>query len=62
VAVQGGRDAMQKGSAIIRPVTVTVRVGEPIPTAGLRLEDRNALITTVRARIEALLAQGPLEA
>ena len=60
VAVQGGRAAMQKGSAIIRPVTVTVRIGEPVETAGLRVADRDRLINTVRARIEALLAQGPL--
>jgi 1-acyl-sn-glycerol-3-phosphate acyltransferase len=60
VAVQGGRAAMQKGSAFIRPVTVTVRIGEPIETAGLDLDDRDALIATVRARIEALLAEGPL--
>jgi len=33
VAVQGGRDAMQKGSAFIRPVRVSVRIGEPIETA-----------------------------
>jgi 1-acyl-sn-glycerol-3-phosphate acyltransferase len=62
VAVQGGRAAMQKGSAIIRPVTVSVRIGDPIPTAGLSLQDRNALIGTVRARIEALLAEGPVGA
>ena len=34
VAIQGGRAAMQRGSAIIRPVTVSLRVGEPIETAG----------------------------
>ena len=31
----GGRAAMQRGSAIIRPVTVSIRVGEPIETAGM---------------------------
>jgi 1-acyl-sn-glycerol-3-phosphate acyltransferase len=60
VAVQGGRAAMQKGSAFIRPVIVIVRIGEPVETAGLELDDRDALIATVRARIEALLAEGPL--
>jgi 1-acyl-sn-glycerol-3-phosphate acyltransferase len=58
VAIQGGRAAMQKGSAFIRPVTVTIRVGEPIETAGLSLNDRNALIATVRERIESLLVLG----
>src|SRR5207249_5685221 len=60
VAVQGGRDAMQKGSAFIRPVTVSVRVGEPIETAGLNLTDRDALIIRTRERIAALLAEGPV--
>jgi 1-acyl-sn-glycerol-3-phosphate acyltransferase len=55
VAVSGGRDAMRKGSAIIRPVTVDVRIGEPVPTAGYTLDDRDLLIAIVRERIEALL-------
>ena len=60
VAVQGGRAAMRKGSSIIRPVTVSIRVGEPTETAGLALENRDALITRTRQRIEALLAEGPI--
>jgi 1-acyl-sn-glycerol-3-phosphate acyltransferase len=60
VAVQGGRSAMRKGSSIIRPVTVSIRVGEPIETAGMSLADRNVLITKTRQRIEFLLAQGPI--
>ena len=44
VAIQGGRAAMRRGSWIIRPVTVSIRVGEPIETAGLQLDDRDALI------------------
>ena len=58
VAVQGGRDAMRKGSAIIRPVTVSIRVGEPIETAGMSVDDRSRVIEDVRARIAALLAEG----
>jgi 1-acyl-sn-glycerol-3-phosphate acyltransferase len=60
VAVQGGREAMRKGSAIIRPVTVSVRVGQPIETAGVSLDDRDALIVRVRAAIEQLVARGPI--
>jgi 1-acyl-sn-glycerol-3-phosphate acyltransferase len=55
VAVRGGRDAMRKGSAFVRPVNVTVRVGSPIPTAGLTMEDRDDLIVRVRAEIQDLL-------
>ena len=60
VAVQGGRDAMRRGSAIIRPVTVSIRVGAPIETAGLDLTERDALIERTRERIVALLAEGPV--
>ena len=55
VAVQGGRDAMRKGSAFVRPVMVLVRVGSPIPTAGLTMSDRDGLIARVRSEIAALL-------
>jgi 1-acyl-sn-glycerol-3-phosphate acyltransferase len=55
VAVQGGRDAMRKGSAFVRPVMVLVRVGSPIPTAGLTMADRDGLIARVRSEIAALL-------
>src|SRR5436190_10967661 len=58
VAVQGGRAAMRKGSAIVRPVHVSVRIGEPIPTKGLTLDDRDILIERVRGAIRALLDQG----
>jgi 1-acyl-sn-glycerol-3-phosphate acyltransferase len=60
VAVQGGRDAMRKGSWIIQPVTVSIRVGRPIETSGRALEDREQLIGEVRTEIERLLAMGPV--
>ena len=60
VAVQGGRDAMRKGSRIIRPVTVSVRIGEPIETTGFNDRTRDQLIALTRQRIESLLAQGPV--
>jgi 1-acyl-sn-glycerol-3-phosphate acyltransferase len=59
VAVQGGRDAMRKGSAIVRPVTVTVSVGAPIETAGLAVTERDKLIERVRERILSLIAERP---
>lgn len=54
VAVSGGRAAMQKGSWFVRPVMVDVRLGEPVETAGMAVEDRDELIEIVRARIEEL--------
>ena len=59
VAIMGGRDAMRKGSAFVRPAEVTVRIGAPIPTAGMAPDDREQLIAIVRTRIQELLAQGP---
>ena len=60
VAIQGGRAAMQRGSKIIRPASISIRVGKPIETAGLSLDDRDELIGRVRSAIEALLAEGPI--
>ena len=60
VAVQGGRDAMRKGSRIVRPAIVSIRVGEPIETVGVGSQEREALIAATRARMAELLAEGPL--
>lgn len=56
-AIVGARDAMRKGSFIIRPVTVTVKFSAPIETVGLTIEDRETLTNTVRDRIATLLAE-----
>jgi 1-acyl-sn-glycerol-3-phosphate acyltransferase len=61
VAVSGGRAAMRKGSAVVQPVDVTIRIGKPVLTEGLTLEHRDALIDQVRSEIQNLLAQGPVE-
>jgi 1-acyl-sn-glycerol-3-phosphate acyltransferase len=60
VAVQGGRDAMRRGGKLVRPALVSIRVGAPIDTAGPGAQRRDALIATVRDRITALLAEGPI--
>src|SRR5918996_1693741 len=43
VAIAGARKAMRKGSPWIRPVTIHVRLAQPIETAGLTLDDRDAV-------------------
>jgi 1-acyl-sn-glycerol-3-phosphate acyltransferase len=58
VAVSGGRAAMRKGSAVVQSVDVTVRIGQPIPTAGLTLSDRDSLISHVRSEVQKLLEEG----
>jgi 1-acyl-sn-glycerol-3-phosphate acyltransferase len=60
VAISGGRAAMVRGSFIIRPVTLTIRVGRPVETRDVNVEARDVLIERVRHEIVALLAQGPL--
>lgn len=55
VAIIGGRAAMKKGSRLIWPVRVRVCFGEPIPSTGYTVDQRDALIEVVRARMIALL-------
>jgi 1-acyl-sn-glycerol-3-phosphate acyltransferase len=57
VAIRGGKAAMRKGSPIVRPVTVQIRIGKPIETAGVSVAERNQLIETVRGEIARLLAE-----
>jgi hypothetical protein len=51
---------MQKGSPIVRPTTVSVRIGVPVETRGMDISDRERLADTVRERVEALLGLGPV--
>jgi 1-acyl-sn-glycerol-3-phosphate acyltransferase len=60
VGISGGRAAMRKGSPIVRPVHVSVRIGRPIPTRGLSIDDRDQLIARVRTEVQNLLAAGPV--
>jgi 1-acyl-sn-glycerol-3-phosphate acyltransferase len=59
VAVDGGRAAMRKGSVLVWPTTVHVRIGKPIETTGLSIDDRDVLIGRVRGEIERLLEAIP---
>src|SRR5947208_2619560 len=55
VAIDGGRAAMRKGSRLVWPARVVIRVGDPIETAGLTLDDRDALIAKTRDTIQRML-------
>jgi 1-acyl-sn-glycerol-3-phosphate acyltransferase len=55
IAIKGAREAMRKGSLIIHPVAVHVRIGRPNETAGLTLDDREVLVQAVREQIQDLL-------
>ena len=60
VAIQGTRAAMRKGSPIIRPVTVSVRLGPPVEVAGVTLDQRDEIITKTHTAVQNLLDQGPV--
>jgi 1-acyl-sn-glycerol-3-phosphate acyltransferase len=55
IAITGAQKAMRKGSPLIYPVTVRVRIGEPVETAGMTIDDRDTLVAAVRERIKALM-------
>ncbi len=56
VAITGGRTAMRRGSLLVYPASLTIRVGRPIETAGLTVDDRDTLIDRVRSAIADLLS------
>jgi 1-acyl-sn-glycerol-3-phosphate acyltransferase len=55
IAVSGTAHGMPKGGIWVRPCRGTARILEPVPTAGLGLDDVNRLRDLVKARIEATL-------
>jgi len=55
IGISGARSAMRKGSPLIYPVTVHVQIGEPVETAGMTLDDRDALVRAVRERVGGLI-------
>src|SRR3954451_24089826 len=55
IGISGARNALRKGSLIIYPVTVRVRIGEPVETAGMTLDNREELVSRVRSRVADLL-------
>jgi len=55
--LRGTRELMPRRSLLMRPGTVTVVIGEPIPTEGLASEDRSALLERVRGEIAAMVGE-----
>jgi 1-acyl-sn-glycerol-3-phosphate acyltransferase len=55
VTVHGTRELMPKGRAAIRPGAITVRFHPPVVTLGIRMADRQRLMTEVRATMQASL-------
>ncbi len=63
VAIEGSRGVLAKGSTRVVPGTIRIRLGDPIPTKGLTMDDRDRLMTLVHQRLlEAHRAIGGPEA
>ncbi len=56
-AIIGSRDVMPKGTLKIRPGTITVRFGAPVPVDGMEVEDRDRLTREVHGAVAGLLEQ-----
>ena len=55
IAIHGTREILPMHSLLVRPGRVVLRVGDPIPTAGLTLHDRGALTAQLRERVAELM-------
>jgi 1-acyl-sn-glycerol-3-phosphate acyltransferase len=58
VALVGTREVLAMGSATVHAAPVTLRIGEPIPVAGLTLRDREELTEQAREQVVQMLAIG----
>jgi 1-acyl-sn-glycerol-3-phosphate acyltransferase len=54
MAIAGSREILPKGFNAIHGGTVRIRIGTPIPTRGMSLEERGALTERVRAEVARL--------
>lgn len=57
VSIQGTREILPMSSVIVTPGKVKLRIGDPIPTSGLTLHDREQLTEVIRDRILELLGE-----
>jgi 1-acyl-sn-glycerol-3-phosphate acyltransferase len=51
VAIEGSRAVLSKGSFRVTPGTIRIRLGEPIPTKGMTLDDRGRLMGLVHEKL-----------
>lgn len=62
VALKGTREILPFGSGIVQTGTVTMRIGDPIPTTQATPRDRLRLTEELRQRVLALLEEHPIHA
>lgn len=56
ITVEGARELMPPGSLRIKPGRLKLTILDPIETTGMTTKDRQALMETVRRKMEAALA------
>jgi 1-acyl-sn-glycerol-3-phosphate acyltransferase len=54
MALIGTREVLPMGSLLVRPGHVIVRIGEPVPTTGMTLQDRHALTCRLQSSVADL--------
>ncbi len=59
IALKGTREVLPFGSGEVRAGTVTMRIGDPIPTDQVQLRDRGRITTELRDRIATMLDEQP---
>jgi 1-acyl-sn-glycerol-3-phosphate acyltransferase len=59
IAIDGTYDVYSANAKWIRPGPVTIRVGTPIPTAGLTVRDKDRLLEESRQQILQMLSAAP---
>ncbi len=57
IAIDGSGQVLPASGFRVRPGTITVRIGDPIPTVGLRIGDRHALAQRAQAAVAAMRAR-----
>jgi 1-acyl-sn-glycerol-3-phosphate acyltransferase len=54
VGIWGTADALPKGAFLLRPATIGLAIGDPMPTAGLTAADRNSFTEALQAQVGKL--------
>ena len=57
IGIIGMRQVLPMGSAHVRPPAVTVRIGDPIPTEGMKLDARGELNQRLRREVAELIGE-----
>ncbi len=54
IGLWGTADALPKGAFLLRPATIGLAIGDPMPTAGLTAADRNSFTEALQAQVGKL--------